>query len=178
MPSQKTKNMIFSALFMALGCIFPFLFHMAGLGKIFLPMFWPLAAAGFFVTVPFAVLVGILTPFLSFVLTGMPPVPVLQLMMVELAILSATVGIVFRRTGLGVFWIVLAGLSASRMLTWIAAGWVGPILGWPARWYALTRMLEGMPGLLSILIIVPLLISRIHRVSLFRFRRPHAESAP
>ena len=50
------------------------LFHLAGgMGVVFLPMHLPVLLAGFFLGPRFGLLVGIITPLLSSLLTGMPP---------------------------------------------------------------------------------------------------------
>ena len=168
--------MIYSAFFIALGFIFPVVFHMVGMGKIFLPMFWPMAACGFFLTWPYAVSVGLLTPLISMLLTGMPPVPILQLMMAEFVVLILTIRYFRQKTSLGVFWIVLTGMLASRVITWIIAGWIAPLFGLPPDLYALTRMVQGIPGFACILFVVPLLIHRIQHLPVFRMRKSHVPS--
>ena len=70
MPSDRSRHIVLSALFITLGLVLPMLFHGLGLGRFFLPMFWPVAASGFFLTAPFCLAVGILTPWVSFLLTG------------------------------------------------------------------------------------------------------------
>ncbi len=176
MPSDRTRHIILSALFIALGTVFPILFHMAGLGKIMLPMFWPVTMAGFFVAAPFAALTGLLTPFISFLLTGMPPMPALQLMMAELTVLALAVQLMRSRTRLGGVWIVLLALFASRMISFLAARLVAGLLGWPPDVYAAGRLISGMPGILAILILVPLILKRFFSFPLFirssRVRRP------
>lgn len=169
--------MIYSAFFMALGFLFPIVFHMTGLGKVFLPMFWPLAVSGFYLTWPFAVAVGILTPFVSFLMTGMPPVPILQLMMIELSVMALTICLIYEKTSLGIFWILISGILISRVFTWVAAGWIAPLLGLPSDLYALGKIIEGIPGVVAMLIAVPLLISRIQHVPIFHLRQPDVHSA-
>lgn len=44
---MKTKNLVMSALFVALGILIPMIFHSMGLGKAFLPMHIPVLLAGF-----------------------------------------------------------------------------------------------------------------------------------
>ncbi|MFC1568888.1 hypothetical protein ACFL4L_01515 [bacterium] len=173
MISRRTEQLIYSALFIALGFVFPILFHIIGLGKIFLPMFWPLAVSGFFLTLPFAFTVGLLTPVISLMFTGMPPVPILQLMMIELTVLVLMIRLLTTKTSLGAFWIVLSGLLISRFFTWIVAGWIAPLLGLPSTLFSITKIIEGIPGMLAILIVVPLLVTRIQHIPLFHSRQTH-----
>lgn len=177
MIGKQTLQMIEGALFMALGFVFPVVFHMAGMGKVFLPMFWPLAVSGFFLTRPFAAAVGLLTPLISFLLTGMPPIPILQLMMIELSVMTLTIRLLFDQTRLGAFWIVIAGLAVSRIVTWIGAEGIAPLLGLPPDLYALSKIIEGIPGIIAILIVVPLLVKRIFHIPIFQSRQSNVTDA-
>lgn len=50
MYNRATRNIVLSALFIALGIIIPILFHAVGMGSVFLPMHIPVILAGFFST--------------------------------------------------------------------------------------------------------------------------------
>jgi hypothetical protein len=164
-----THRLTLSAMFLALGVLFPVLFHMAGLGSAFLPMYWPMAAAGFFLPLSFAVLVGMLTPALSFLLTGMPPVapPVLQIMIPELAVLAAVTHLLHRKAGLAVWPSVFLGLAASRLVLFFTAGLFGRSLGLPPRWASAAMLAEGLPGVAAILVLVPPLVGRLAHESMY-----------
>lgn len=168
--TSRTRQMTLSAVFMALGVLVPFLFHTAGLGPMFLPMFWPLAAAGVFLEFPFAVTAGFLTPVLSTMVTGMPPPPVLYKMMVELAILTGIVSVLIRRTRWGLFWIIALGLVGSRTAAWIVALGLAPILGLPPRLYAFAAIVQGIPGMAAMMVILPLVLTRLTGDPVFRRR--------
>ena len=167
MISDRTRQVIFSALFIALGFIFPMFFHMAGLGKVFLPMFWPLAACGFFLSPPYAILVGILTPVVSRFFTGMPPTPVMELMMIELTALTITASLLHRKSTLGIFWIVLFSLLVSRLCTFFIASVFAPILGLPSDVYSISRVIMGIPGMIAIMVYIPLMVSQVLQVPEF-----------
>jgi thiamine transporter ThiT len=80
----KTKDLVKAALFLALGIILPYIFHMEGGmgGQMFLPMHIPVLLCGFILGERYGLLVGILTPVLNSVITGMPPIyPVALAMM-------------------------------------------------------------------------------------------------
>ena len=160
-------------MFIALGIIYPVFFHWIGLGKIFLPMFWPLAAAGFFLPLSVCIAVGTLTPLLSFLISGMPPPPILYLMIVELSVLTVGVHLVHHRWHPGNFWAILSGLILSRFATLGMAWLIGPLLGLPPGLYAFKQIIEGLPGILAILLIIPLIVSKLTRTYLFRSQAPH-----
>ena len=171
-----TKQLTLGALFLALGVLFPVLFHAAWLGGVFLPMVWPVAAAGFFLSLSFCVLVGILTPLLSFLLTGMPPaVPqVLQVMIPELTVLAVLVCLLYRNARVAIWPSLFFGLLASRAVLFFSAGILGTTLGLPSRWASAAALAKSVPGVFAILILVPPLIGRLLHEPLFLRRRPDA----
>ena len=174
MPGM-TQKLTLSAIFLALGVLFPVLFHAAGLGSAFLPLYWPAAAAGFFLPLASCILVGILTPALSFLLTGMPPVapPILQIMIPELIVLAAVVHLLYGKAGMAIWPSLFFGLLASRAVLFLSAGLLGRMLGLPERWASVAMLMKGMPGVLVILVLVPPLVGRLVHESIFRRRRPH-----
>ncbi|HDQ44952.1 MAG TPA: ECF transporter S component [bacterium] len=169
----KTRHLVLGGLFIALGVLFPILFHLIGMGSVFLPMFWPLAVGSFFLPPLFAVLTGVLTPLVSTLTTGMPPVPTVYWMTGELAVLGGVVSGLRFRTGLGSFWILLAGLLASRIVLFILTKFLAPLIGLPGTAAAFYLLVKGMPGMIVMLILIPALLSRLENRPVFALRRPH-----
>lgn len=159
-------------MFVALAVLFPMLFHAVGLGATFLPMFWPIAAAAFFLNLPLALGVAILAPLLSSMMTGMPPIspPILHVMTVEFIFLTVTLYLLYHRTKLGLFWIQLIGLLVSRFVLFLMVMVLAPILGLSGKFFSIGSVLMGMPGVLTILIVVPIFLNRIKREPLFTSR--------
>ncbi len=150
-------------MFIALGVLFPILFHAIGAGSVLLPMFWPVAVAAFYLSVPAALAVALITPLLSTLLTGMPPLspPIMQLIMVELLVLTALTGYFHHQRKWGLFWPLLTGLFFSRLTLFVAAVPLAEILGLPPRLASGVIVLQGMPGVFIMLIIIPLLVNQI-----------------
>ena len=166
---KRTQQITLSAMFMALAILFPMIFHAVGLGSIFLPMFWPIAAAAFFLNIPMAVGVAILASLLSSLLTGMPPIapPILHVMIVELVFLTVTIGLLYRHTRLGLIWIQLIGLLISRIVLFFVVMVVAPLFGLPGTIFSIAMIIQGVPGVIAIVIFVPIIVSRIKREPLF-----------
>jgi hypothetical protein len=173
------KHLTLSALFVALGILIPILFHGLGLGSTFLPMFWPVAVCAFFVRIPFAVAVGGLTPLVSTLLTSMPPLspPVLPKMVVELIVLGGLTAWLYRKTNWGIFWLILIGLIASRIMNFLISAALAPILGLPSMWVAVGSTAKGFPGTIIILVLVPFFVNRLKSESVFKPRIEHVEGA-
>lgn len=176
---NSVKHLTLSALFVAIGILIPILFHGLGLGSTFLPMFWPVAASAFFIPISYAVAVGGLTPFVSTLLTSMPPLspPVLPKMVVELIVLGGLTAWLYRKTNWGVFWLILIGLTASRIMNFLISAALAPILGLPYMWVAVASTAKGFPGTIIILVLVPFFINRLKNESIFKPRIKHVESA-
>jgi hypothetical protein len=173
--TPKTRILTLSAMFISLGVLFPILFHAAGLGSLFLPMFWPVAASAFFLPAAAAVCVAVFTPALSFLLTGMPPVapPVLQIMIPELAVLAAVTGLLHRKAGLPVFPSLFLGLAASRVVVFLSGRLLGDFLGLPPAWASAAVLIKGLPGVAAILVLVPILVGRLKHEAVLIRRKPN-----
>lgn len=92
------------------------IFHAFGLGSTFLPMHIPVLLAGFVISIPFAITVGALTPFLSSVFTGMPPLfPVMPYMVFELAAYGAVASILYRKLKVNVYISLIGSMIAGRI---------------------------------------------------------------
>ena len=171
--TSRTKHITLSAMFMALGILIPILFHSAGLGSIFLPMFWPIAACGFFLPVPFALMTGMLTPILSALATGMPPAPILYKMIFELGILAGGISFLYRTTRYGIFWIVTVGLIGALGIGLLGSAALALLFHLPPRLYALVSVTKTLPGILCVLIFVSFFVRRLKHEPLFALRSNH-----
>jgi len=169
---QLTRHITLTAMFLALGLLLPILFHGIGLGAIFLPMFWPVALGAFFLPLPYAVALGLLTPFLSSLLTGMPPLspPIVYLMMAELVTLNLSLALLHQRTRWGVFWILLLGLAVSRVMLVFLISLAAPWLGLPSSPLSIAAAAQSLPGILLILFFIPLTVARLKKETLFLHR--------
>ncbi len=176
---KRNLQITLTAMFLAMGLVMPMLFHGIGLSSVFLPMFWPVAAAAFFISTPHALALGLATPLISGLLTGMPPFapPIAQVMMAELFALALTARLLHRYTRLGDFWILLLGFLASRSVLALVAGFIAPWFGWPAKLFSIAAVAKGLPGIGAMLLLLPPLIGRIRKESLFTPRRSYVPPA-
>ena len=172
---------------MAFGVLLPSLFHLAGMGgPVFLPMHIPVLLAGLTLGPATGAAIGILTPLLSFILTGMPPVspPILQLMMVELAVYAAAAGWLARSLRtlgplLGILAPLVGAMVAGRLAlavgVWAAATWLG-FKGPAPGDYVLGAVMTGLPGLALQVVVVPALARLLSRLPSALALPPEAES--
>ena len=164
-PDEAIRALPLAAMLTALGVLLPQLFHMLGLGSTFLPMFLPVLAAGLLLPPRPVLTVGVLTPLLSWMLTGMPPLspPILPLMLVELPAAAAVAGLLRRRLRWPVIVAVAGAMAADRLLLFFlieavstAAGVRHPMLG-PAA------VATGLPGVVLAVFVLPPSIALIER---------------
>jgi hypothetical protein len=147
-----------AALFSALGVIFPIFFHLVGLGSTFLPMFLPLIAGSTLIPPVLAIIIAIVTPLISFLFTGMPPLypPILPVMLVELIIICALTSWLYFRKHQSI-WLTLAiSMAIDRLILFLFVSWLAPLLGFPEKIYSIGAVLHGIPGIVLIFIIIPL----------------------
>lgn len=178
---SKTQRLTWIAVFVALGVLLPMVFHMVGgpgLGRIFLPMHIPVLLAGFFLGGGPGMVVGAVTPLLSSVLTGMPPLmpPVAQLMVWELAIYGLLAGVSYRRLSLGVYPSLIAALVGGRLVYGFTGWLVLPVFGFTRirPLFPITAgVVTGAPGLVIQLLLVPAVVYLVERnFKLARQKRP------
>jgi len=166
----RTQNLTLSAVFIAIGIIIPVFFHAIGLGKVFLPMFFPIATSAFFLPITYAIGVGTITPILSTLMTGMPPPPILYKMIFELACLAGITSLLYEKTRYGTLWLVLAGLLSAEIIALLGAAAISPLLGLPPQLYAIASLLESIPGIIIIVISIPMILKTIKNEPIYNMR--------
>lgn len=98
MKKSAAKLIINCALFTALGVLFPMIFHIFGAvsGQTFLPMHIPVLISGLLISPMCGLTVGLLSPFLSCLITNMPTIFKMPFMCIELAVYGISAGL-FRK---------------------------------------------------------------------------------
>lgn len=158
---MKTKKLILSGFFIACGIVLPMVFHMFSMGgPMFLPMHIPVLIAGYFLGPIYGAGVGIITPVLSGLLTGMPPlVPVMPIMAIELCGYGLISGLVFSKTNKVYLSLIVAmivgrlfAVAGAYVVALTLAPKINPIM------YVVGGLTTAIPGMLIQLIFIPILI--------------------
>ncbi|MBM7562784.1 ECF transporter S component [Fusibacter tunisiensis] len=163
MKIKPIHQLVLSGVFIAIGVVLPIAFHaIGGAGAIFLPMHIPVLVAGFFLNIPYAAAVGILTPLLSSLFTGMPPVfPMLPIMMVELPVYAIVISLLTQKTKLNLFIKLLVAMAGGRiaaggcvyvLATFFSAKLPGPDV------FIKGSVVTGLPGIGIQLLLIPAVI--------------------
>lgn len=161
------KNLILTALFIAVGLLLPSVFHMfGGAGPVFLPMHIPVLLCGFVCGWKYGLICGIITPLLSSIITSMPPLfPVGVGMMCELATYGLLCGLLYRGLKQNIYVSLLGAMLGGRVMSGIANMIFMGIAGKP---YGLTVFLTGafvtaIPGIIIQIVLIPLLVKALEK---------------
>lgn len=156
---------LLAGLFLALALTFPLLFHAVGLGSAFLPMFFPIVAAGFLVRPRFSLMVGALSPLVSAVLTGMPPFypPIAFIMVVEGVVLTMAPYLFHRKLKINVFVSLVLTLILDRLALLVAVVGIASVMDLPEGVLGIASVLQGLPGIGVMLVVVPPLVVAMKR---------------
>lgn len=172
MRTNIVRETTLSGLFIAIGIILPMLFHALGQGATFLPMHIPVLLAGFILSLPFAVAVGIITPILSSILTSMPPIfPVLPFMVFELATYGLVTSFLYRKLKLNVYvslvGAMLSGRIVATIVVWVLINFFFATLPSPIIWVT-AAVTAGLPGIVIQLALIPVLVLALNRLNYIR----------
>lgn len=163
MGKLTNKDITLTALFITLGVTLPIVFHQIALaGRVFSPMHIPVFLAGIFVGPISGLIVGLVCPVLSFLLTGMPPPYAVPLMSLELPVYGVTIGILIRVIKYPVISLLLA-MILGRLAFALGLFLFGMFLSLPYGPEAFIKVsvITGLPGIAIQLILIPLLVEAV-----------------
>lgn len=155
---MKTKNLVMSALFVALGILIPMIFHSMGLGKAFLPMHIPVLLAGFILGKKEGFIVGLITPIISSLITSMPPMfPMVPIMTVELAVYGLFAGYFYKDKNHNIFVSLLLTMLIGRVFAGAVVAVLSTFFGFKGKMlpWIIASVTESVPGIILQLILIP-----------------------
>lgn len=167
--SLNVKYLVTTAMLLALGLVLPTFFHLFGAGTVFLPMHIPVLIAGLACGSPYGAACGLILPYLSSVLTGMPPLyPVAVAMSLELCAYGVVTGLLFRKLKVNLYVALVGGMLCGRIVSGAANAILMGVAGKP---YGLATFLtvsfvDGLPGILIQLIVVPVVVVLLIKIRL------------
>ena len=154
-----------AALVTAAGLALPWVFHALRVGHVFLPMYLPLLAGGFFLRPRTAATTGAATPLVSAAVTGMPPFfpPVALWMAIELALMTGLASLLHRPRRVPPWAIVAIVLVVGRVVYALLVYATSLWLDLPARIMTVASLLAGWPGMVLALVSVPSAVELVQR---------------
>lgn len=156
------RNWVIHAVLVASTVLLPMVAHVLGWPVlVLLPMFWGVVLAGMVYGWQGGILAAISAPLLNTVITGMPALPILPAMMVELAAYGIIPSLLIREDSkLPAPIALLAALMVGRgLLLLIWSTTVGSIAG--LEQFAMTRLVPGIPAQLLQIVLVPVLAEAV-----------------
>ncbi len=159
------KHIPLAALFATLGVIFPVFFHITGLGSAFMPMFIPIIMGSMLLPPSLAVTIAFITPVVSFLLTGMPPVypPILILVIAELLTVSLLSSYLYFMKNWSVWITLVIAMGADRLVLFAFVFFLAKKLGFPGRFFSAGAVIYSIPGVVLIFLIIPLTLKFLQR---------------
>jgi len=156
-------DLLLGGLLMAMALVFPVIFHALGLGSAFLPMFYPIIAAGFLVAFPAAIVVGVMSPLVSGLITGMPPFfpPIGLIMMFEGAVLTAVPALLYQRLRINPWLTTIITMAMDRLLLLFLVLFFSAVLKLPEGVLSAVVLINGIPGTVLILVLIPPLVKQM-----------------
>lgn len=165
-----TKNMTLTAALIAMGLILPTLMHVLAAGTVLLPMHIPVLIAGLLLGTPYGALCGLLLPYLSSILTGMPPLfPTAAAMSLELCAYGTLTGWLYRKVKWTIYPAMIVSMLGGRAVSGIANA---ILLGIAGRAYSFeifftASFITGLPGIVVQLVCIPALVLSLQKTRLF-----------
>jgi uncharacterized membrane protein len=160
------RSYVFTFVFVALAVLVPWGFHQYHLaGPTFLPMHIFVLAAGLVFGWRAGLIVGALTPLVSYSVSGMPVLTILPQILVEISTYGLVAGLLREKLNLSVVWSLLGAMLAGRLalcLTvsaiYLVAGEIYSPLGLESNpltavW---STIKQGWPGIIIQLALIPL----------------------
>lgn len=169
---NSVREMVISSLFITMGLVLPVIFHFFGLGSAFLPMHIPVLLSGFILPMPYAVAIGAITPFLSSIITGMPPIfPIMPYMVFELTVYAAVVSILSKKMKLNAYFTLvgsmIAGRSVAGVVVWVMIVLFGVKFPDPFVFIA-SAVTTGIPGIIIQFVAIPPMVVILKKTNIIR----------
>lgn len=168
---SKTRWITHSALHLSFALALPIALHFINplFARAALPMHVPVLLAGFLVGPASGLMVGLLAPGLSHLMTGMPPAYAVPLMSLELPIYGLIAGLTYVRMRMNIYVSLLIAMVFGRIMFGLGLLVLGLFMELPytaARFFSTGgTLLTGLPGLVLQLVLIPIIVAAIRRRS-------------
>lgn len=171
-PMNTLYKSVSTAVCIALCVVLPFAFHaIPNGGTLFSPMHLPVLLCGIVCGPQYGLICGLLGPFLSSILTGMPGMGYLPSMMIELAVYGLVSGLMMRflHTGKQVadlYASLLAAMLSGRIIAGIARALIFAAGEYSLKIWATGYFVSCFPAIVLQLVLIPILYVALQRAGL------------
>lgn len=175
---ETTKKLTWSAMFIALGLILPFLTgQIPQIGNMLLPMHIPVFLCGLICGWRYGAIVGLVLPVLRYMLFGMPILfPTGIAMSFELAAYGFVSGFLYGRSKwqciIALYRSLIASMISGRIVWGIVEIIILGISGGAFTWqmFLAGAFLNAVPGIILQLILIPAIMVALNRTGLVHFK--------
>ena len=178
------KKSIITALCITLCIVLPMAFHSIAndAGKIFAPMHIPVLLCGLICGWPFGLMCGITGPLLSSLITGMPPMPYLPGMMIELAVYGLIAGLIMqlvrtKETYLDLNIALLTAMIMGRLVAGAASALIFARGKYSINKWVGSYIITALPGIVIQIILIPSIVFALEKARLIPARYPKQKKA-
>ncbi|MCB2230424.1 ECF transporter S component [bacterium] len=170
MAASGTRFIAHTSLLLALAVLLPLGVHYVNplFARVLLPMHLPVLLAGMLVGPASGLLVGLLAPGLSALITGLPPAYAVPLMTLELPVYGLVAGLTYMRFKWNVYASLLTAMVLGRLMFVIALLVLASFIALPytaAEYFTTGVLTASLPGLVLQLVIVPVIVTAVKRKS-------------
>jgi LytS/YehU family sensor histidine kinase len=149
---SEAKYYVFSAVFVSSAVFFPWLAHQFQVaGAQFLPMHFFVMFAGFLFGWRTGLLVGLISPLLSYSITQMPAIAILPEVTLELAVYGLAIGLL-RERSLNIAGALVGAMILGRLARWAFVFALGLQTN-PLNYFKI-----GLPGIILQLALIPIVV--------------------
>jgi LytS/YehU family sensor histidine kinase len=175
------RSYILTVVFVMLAVFVPWVFHQFHLaGPTFLPMHIFVLIAGLLFGWRAGLIVGLLTPLVSYFISGMPVLNVLPQIVIELSAYGFIAGILREKYNLRTTWSLLVAIVGGRialllaiLVIYLVTGQTYSPLGLEANPFASfwSVIKQGWPGILTQLISIPIIVWLVEKLAAERAKK-------
>lgn len=153
------KLVAFSAVFTALSVAAPWLAHQFGIaGQVFLPMHLFVFIAALLFGWPAGIIVGLFTPIMSYLISGMPALSILPVIAVEIIAYGLIAGFLRGKMQLNLYASLIGALVLGKLFLGMGAFIV---LGSDPIFYIRQAVYIGWPGIVLQILLIPFIVKFI-----------------
>lgn len=167
---MKNRYLIYTSLFIAIAIVLAQVVKLIPIvtpGSVLLPMHIPILLCGFICGKKYGLLAGIITPLVSFLITGMPMIfPIGLSMMFELGAYGLMAGLLYKNLKLNPYISLLVSMLVGRAVYGIAAA---ALFSFAKFEFGFEMFIQGafvtaLPGIIIQLIIIVPLVKAIEKI--------------
>ena len=182
MKQTNVRNLVLSAMFLALGLTLPFLTgQIPQIGQMLCPMHIPILLCGLVCGWKWGGVIGFITPLLRSVLFGMPVMfPNGIAMAFELMTYGIVIGLIYahvrKQSIAAVYLSLITAMVAGRIVWGIVRTLLSGVAGTAFTWelFIAGALLNAIPGIILHLILIPAVMAALDRSGVYKMRRAEA----